>query len=609
MINRHTIDYEPFWPETAVIWGAGASVNLGLPATDEIGNIISILAGVDPDKGGYVNSKLDARIQKAFAGKVIDPVLRKAFEDLLLLLCDGNGVTDDANLISQHRQYVHNLAQKITKENGLTRNESVRVEHWLFFLHADYDWVGLRSIVQYIARKWDNKKHRRGDISYRDLITTIDQLYESDLAIPTEELFFNNSEKRPDDIYLIDKNRLIGTKKCLSHLSASIIRILAQEKPGYFSKEKILPYWTMARTLAKLMVDEAEFFYKRGMRANDRRFYYFSYAFISFNWDPVMLWLIFHAHKEINDARRKLGNSILRLFNDSGDGIGIRTMKDEYDADDDLLSFMMNESTCKSINEPKYQGGEKSRLVRIGKMLFPHAGLSWRICPRCGKLFTDFGNLDDLYSTVALGSDLLPEINKAWKNRTKKEDEYCKNGEHGVIQCIFCGSITYPYNSPLILQSLIKPDRHYVMEGIFREMGLVVGNARHLVFAGYSFPIDDYLYRCFFQSAWAGKRSGNRKPFCSLINFDANYLRLIGNKAWIKEREIISYLDSNTANPEVQQTVREALQLFDIKNIRVSLLGIPNIVTNHPEMDQRNALIDLLYPKRCFPQGFPVRRD
>lgn len=511
MSNTNTVNYDPFWPETAVIWGAGASVNLGLPPTDDIGNIISTLAGVDPDQGGYVNSKLDARIEKAFTGKVIDPALRKAFKDLLLLLCDGDGVTDDANLISQHRQYVKNLSIEIAKRNNLTKDESVRVEHWLFSLHADYDWVGLRSIVQYIARKWDNKKNRRGDVSYRDLITTIDQLYESELAIPTEELFFKG--KRPDDIYLIDKNRLIGTKKCLSHLSASIIRILAQEKPGYFSKEKICPYWTMARTLAKLMVDEAEVFFKHGMRTNDRRFYYFSYAFISFNWDPVMLWLIFHAHKEINDKRLKIGNSILRLFNDSGDGIGIRTMKDKYDADDDLLSFMMNEATCKSINEPKYQGGENSRLVRVGKMLFPHAGLSWRICSRCGKLFTDFGNLDDLYSTVALGPDLLPGINNAWKNRTKEEDRYCRTGKYGVVQCIFCGSITYPYNSPLILQSLIKPDRHYVMEGIFREMGLVVGNARHLLFAGYSFPIDDISIVAFSSLHWLEKDQKTKHHF------------------------------------------------------------------------------------------------
>jgi hypothetical protein len=239
-------------------------------------------------------------------------------------------------------------------------------------------------------------------------------------------------------------------------------------------------------------------------------------------------------------------------------------------------------------------------------MLFPHAGLSWRICPRCGKLFTDFGNLDNRYSTEALGSDLLPDINKAWKIKTEKEDECKKHGEYGVVECIFCGSLTHPFDTPLILQSAIKADRHYVMEGIFREMGLVVGNARHLIFAGYSLPEDDYIYRCFFQSALAGNSS--RKLFCSLINYDPTYIKAICNKTWLKEDEIIAYLNSNNAKRDVQETIKEAIELFDTKNIRVSLMGIPDIITKNPDHSPQAALIDLLYPKVFFREGFPVNR-
>ncbi|MBE9581237.1 MAG: hypothetical protein IMF18_06425 [Proteobacteria bacterium] len=244
------------------------------------------------------------------------------------------------------------------------------------------------------------------------------------------------------------------------------------------------------------MWEESEAFHRWDYRPDQHRFYYYSYAFISYNWDPVMAWLIFNAHKQVNDSKLPLGRSTLRLFNDSGDGIGIRKILDEYDTgDEDLLAFMMNESTCKRINDPKYHGDGKSRVVRVGKMLFPHAGLAWRICPRCGRLFTDFGRtFEDLYSTVAFGPDLLPGLNDAWKPRTEEEREHNRRGEYGVIQYVFCGSITRPYDAPLILQSAMKSERHYVLEGIFRELGLVVGNARHLVFAGYSLPKDDYIY-------------------------------------------------------------------------------------------------------------------
>jgi hypothetical protein len=51
----------------------------------------------------------------------------------------------------------------------------------------------------------------------------------------------------------------------------------------------------------------------------------------------------------------------------------------------------------------------------------------------------------------------------------------------------------------------------YVLEGVFRELGLVTGNAQHLVFAIYSFPRENCLYRGFFQVAWAGKSATRHK--------------------------------------------------------------------------------------------------
>jgi hypothetical protein len=166
-------------------------------------------------------------------------------------------------------------------------------------------------------------------------------------------------------------------------------------------------------------------------------------------------------------------------------------------------------------------------------------------------MFTDFGpRLENPFSSIPFGPDLLPEINCAWKPRTKEEDDCPKKAEFGAIQCIFCGSITRPYDSPLILQSLIKSERHYVLEGIFRELGLVVGNAKHLVFAGYSLPMDDYIYRCFFQAAWAGKELSQEKKFFTLINYDPGSIHLTpGNTGWLEGDDIHSYLKIDIGRP------------------------------------------------------------
>lgn len=603
---------KPFWPETALIWGAGASVELGLPKTEDTGRIISILAGIYPGKG-FINKSLNKRLRDAFHNyDAIPKDIIGSFENLLLLLFDGDGAQSPETALEGFKKHVHMMALEHADKFSLQREARERVEHELYLLHTRYDWIGVRSIAQHIARQWDRDSKKRGAILLRDLLTTVDQLYEADLSIPTKELFQPIENKTGGESYLIDKHRLIGVKKCLTLLTSTIHRILAQEKPGKFSKSKLRPYWNIAQCLAELMADESIHYYNRGLKTNTRQFYYFSYAFISFNWDPVMAWLTFHAHKKINDEKRKVGQSVLRLFNDFGDGIGIRKILDDDDRDSkDLLAFMMNESTCQRVNDPKYQDTDKSRLIRIGKMLFPHAGLCWRLCPRCGKLFTDFGSeLGDIYSTVAFGPDLLPDINSAWKcRREDEESKYKKEGYSGAIECIFCGSITRPGDAPLILQSAIKPERHYVLEGIFRELGLVVGKARHIVFAGYSLPKDDYIYKCFFESAWADRESDGNKRYCTLVDYDNEYCKDSPTApAWLKNREIVDYLRSTRASKATQEVVERFLELFDIDKLRVSLRGIPDIVTNRPGMDSKEALIDLLYPEEWFPGGFPVRR-
>ena len=586
---------------------------LGLPTTAEIGRIISILAGIDPSGTLSYNATLSQRIEKAFEKWPIPPKIHESFKDLLLVLNDGDGAKDSDKEMGEHIKHVHRVSEAYADQLNIPKDKRLEVEACFNHLHHIYDWIGVRSVAKYIARKWQENDATRGEIEYQDLLTTVDQLIESNLGMPTEELFCDYDKRHLSErVYLIDKPRLLGIQRCLSHLTSTIQRMVIQSRPGKLSKKKLAPYWAFAKVLADLMKEESQAFYRRGYDPDERCFYYYSYSFISYNWDPIMARLIFQAHKRLNDEKINIGGSVLRLFNDSGEGIGIRKIKDKEDSGTEgLLTFMMNESTCKRVNDRKYRGGAKSRLLRVGKMLFPHAGLGWRICPRCGKLFTDFGeNLEDLYSTVAFGPDLLPDINVAWDHRTSMEEEHEKYGDFGVVQCIFCGSLTRPYDSPLILQSGIKSERHYVMEGIFRELGLVVGNAKHIIFAGYSLPKDDYVYRCFFQSSWAGKIAKGRREsrFCSLINYDPGYARSVGYIPWLEGNEIKKYLRSKKGETSTKETVRNLLGLFDKSDIRLSLLGFPGVVTKRSDKDLREATIDLLYPKRCFPEGFPIKR-
>ena len=50
------------------------------------------------------------------------------------------------------------------------------------------------------------------------------------------------------------------------------------------------------------------------------------------------------------------------------------------------------------------------------------------------------------------------------------------------------------------------------------------------------------------------------------------------------------------------------MELFRLERLRISLVGIPNVITTFPGKTPKEALTDLLYPKKCFPEGFPPDR-
>ena len=413
-----------------------------------------------------------------------------------------------------------------------------------------YDWIGVRALAPYLSRQWDSGANKQSYVNYLDLLTAIDQLMASGMAVPTEELYRKSGE-RSQKIYRLGPERLPNVKKCLMQITSSIQRVCIQTEPGRMDPRKIEPYWRVALGLAELMVEEARAYSNHV--PNSRQFYLYSYSMVSFNWDPIMLWLLFNAHDLVNRKKNRIRDRFLRLYDDGGDGIGIHRLESEEDpSSNDLLAFLMSEPVCRRINGKRFDFSE-SHYFRLGKFLFPHGGIGWRVCPRCGKLITTLGQkLGDIHSSVAFGPDLLPEINKAWTERTLEEKKSWDNFYFGAVQCVFCGFVTQPSDAPLILQSAIKSERHYVLEGIFREMGLLFGNARHAVFAGYTLPPDDVIYRSFFMSSQAGKLSSEKRQYCSLVTFDSEF-KNTSSDPWIKKRRHHTIPEGSSRNRSSQK--------------------------------------------------------
>lgn len=503
---------EKYWPETVILWGAGATESLGLYATKEL---IEIVIKINQNDFSFLEGK--------------DETLKKAFKKL---------VTEDL--------VYHPILSKI------------------------YDLEALQLIIG------TNTK-----IDMHELFTMLDQLIDNGMGF---NAFINGSTR------FLRSERVEGAKRCLILLIEELERLSIQCEPGYMDKNKLEPYYELSKTLTELMEEESLEFDKRGYLRNSRRFYLYSYAIISFNWDPIIMWNVFNAHKEYNDNPSYLKCGLkLRLFDDFGTQIAGRRL----DSTDNEIWYTVGEPQCKRINDYEYP----SRIIRIGKMLFPHGIFDSRICPECGKYITTFGGSWCRLSTEVFGPSIVDELQQNWKYRGVKELQ----SRRGAIECPYCGQITYPSDMPLIMQTMAKRQNIAPLEEVKTEVGLLMKNAKHIIFAGYSLPIDDIMVKTFFMSSIAGNDKSKLK--CTVLNYDKDY----SEKGWITGDDITKYLREGK-NKEVLDCIENVCDIFNIENVRVSLKGIPDVFMENGKCSKERVK-DLLYPRTYFKEGFPINRD
>ncbi|MBR9647562.1 hypothetical protein KM799_08750 [Clostridium tyrobutyricum] len=504
---------EKYWPETIVLWGAGATKYLGLHGTKQL---IELILKITKDDFSFLYGK--------------DEKLINAFKKLI-----------NYDLINDKR------------------------------LSKIYDIKALKIIIKTNAK-----------LDMHELFTMMDQLIENNMGY---NAFLNGNN------HFLRVERIQAAKRCLILIIEELERISVQNKPGYFDRENISPYYEFSKVLTELMVEEGKEFERRGYKRDSRRFYLYSYAIISFNWDPVLLWNLCNTNREINKKNIKLKDGLnLKLYED----FGIQTAFIGSNYSESEIKYTVDESQCKGINDYNYP----SRIIRMGKMLFPHGMFGSRICPECGKYIINLSNSCNKMSTNIFGPSLLKDLQIGWQYRTSKEKTY----ERGSIECPYCGQITYPYDMPIIMQTLANSKKVSCLREIKTEMGLIIKHAKHIVFAGYSLPIDDIMVKTFFMSSISGNDKKTLK--CSLINYDSDYC---GGKSWLTGQNISEYLNVNKDSSKVE-CIKNICDIFNIDNVRISLKGIPDIFMENGKCS-REKVIDLLYPRKFFREGFPIIRD
>ncbi len=512
------------WPETVILWGAGATKSAGLLTNSDIARALTHILGQP-----FPGFKLD--YTRLFPGISVSGQLKEGFNKLLYQLCsDGK-------------------------------------------LSRTYDLEALRYIAKSSPKTLDMETGRKANLNLQELFTLIDQLIDSKLGIET----LDDQEKE----YFIEQPRINAAKNCLKLLTEELERVAVQgDTQARISNAQF--YHDFADTLAELMIEEALAYEKMGYKEDTRHFYLFSYAIVSFNWDPLIMWALFNAHKNRNDNPPHMQKGLpLRLFMDLGTTIATR----KIDKNNNIILYSANETQAIKINDGDYP----SRIMRMGKLLYPHGIFGSRQCPQCGKLVISFGHVWDRYSALVFGPSLISELQQGWHYNEGEEND------PGVIRCPFCEQKTYPYDMPLELQTIIKKRPIAPLEEIKKEMGLLIKHAKHIIFAGYSMPRDDISEKVFIASSLSGEKIEEKR--CTIIEYDPHYAT---DQDWLKGPGILDYLQFRKEHKPAK-AINSILSIFDLNQTRLTLKGIPGIFNCYGSTEQ--AIIDIFYEGN-FP---PVR--
>ena len=244
----------------------------------------------------------------------------------------------------------------------------------------------------------------------------------------------------------------------------------------------------------------------------------------------------------------------------------------------------MNESSAQRLNDCEHGASDR---IRIGKFLFPHGCLWWRECPSCGKLSSYMG---DAWATDSPTLFPPPPLRAFVEGVTfisaEKESRAWDRGEVDARACVHCNTLTYMHHTPMQIQSNFKSAPPPFMEEIQRDMRVVVEEADHIIFMGYSLPPDDVAYRAFF-AARSSRKFGN-PPKCSVV------LGRHQPPCWLKGSELDEQLMTMDKSSPLRDTLERTRGLFGRGNVRFYGGGIPQVFLGNGNAVTESAIDRLL---------------
>ena len=445
------------------------------------------------------------------------------------------------------------------RRNWTAGADDEELEGRVLDMRSLYDWMALKSIIDVCPK--ESQSNERESISLNDLFNILDMHDQSGHGFRTRA----NGRTAA----FLTPARIAGARNALVLLLLAVFyvdwqRLLSdQDKRWHLQR-----HYDFAVKLGERMQREG---ISRSTEHDHQtpEFYRGDVSFVSFNYDPIALWLQYVANRTLNKSQSVpyIGSPIRRLqiYHDLGNVVpSVRISGRNPGA----LRFSMNESTAQRLNDPDHGAGDR---IRITKFLFPHGCLAWRECPNCGKLSSYLGDRWEADSpTLFLPPPLQSFATCVPKSLHKREErrEFTK-GAVDVRACVHCDELTQAHNTPVLMQSNVKRPPPPFIEEMQRDFRVLIQKADHIIFMGYSLPRDDVTYRAFF--AARQQRDPQRPVRCSVVvGCDEQRRR------WFAPTDL-SNLPAVGLDDGVRRTLDAAQGLFGKENVRFYGGGIPQV--------------------------------
>ena len=529
---------------TVIFWGAGATATLGMRTTVQQATFLRRLTGVANESGA---ESLRRRVGLALG--CISARWIEALVDLLTILGDEGGEEPQGSRVSEDQMVAmrRNWSSEVA-------DEEIRVR--ILELRKLYDWTALKAVVKVCPA--ERESDRASGTFLTDLLNILDVHSQSGHGFPVQ-----------DELFLTPR-RVANARNALKVLLQTLFYVDWQELQSDERKKAELElHYDFATVLGRRMQRQGVEKAQNEYPFDNRDFYMGDVSFASLNYDPVALWLQYVANRDLNKGRDVpyVGSPRrrLQLFHDLSHLVPSRRVRERNPR---TPWHPMNEAAAQRLNDLDHGATD---CIRITKFLFPHGCLSWRECPSCGKLSSYVGNQWDKNSRVVIPPPPLKAFvqNVQFPYYDEKEKKEWDSGGVDARACVHCNTLSYAHDTQIVMQSNFKSAPPPFIEEIQRDLRVIVQDANHIVFMGYSLPRDDVNYRAIF--AVRRRYDPERPVKCSVV---------VGNDStqnrWLGPSDL-SDLNSVGIGAGGNETLEAAIELFGSENVRFYGGGIPGV--------------------------------